>query len=69
MFHLPLYHIETSLPKIVLILTFLDSANQSTIWLRNFLAFSSLDIAFPMVFGIEYFMIMRLVRLEHFHFS
>ena len=69
MFSLTLYRIETSLPRMVLISTFLDLENQSVIWLRNFLTFSSSSIMPLMVSRIECFMIMRLIRLKHSHFS
>ena len=69
MFPLPLNRIETSLEKIVLVSTFSYPTNQSIIWLRKLLAFSSSGITPLMVFGIECFMIIRLMRLECSHYS
>ena len=69
MFPLSLYCIEISLDKMVLVSTFSDPMNQSIIWLRKLLAFSSSGITTLIVSRIECFMIIRLMRLERFHFS
>ena len=53
----------------VLVLTFSDPMNRVAIWLRKFLAFSSLGVAPLMVSGIECFINIRLMRLECSHFS
>ena len=52
MFSLPLYRIETSLPRMVLISTFSNLANRFAIWLRKLLVLSSLGITPQMVSGI-----------------
>ena len=64
-----LYGIETSLDEMVLVSTFSNLTNWSTIWLRKLLAFFSLGTTPLMVSGIECFMIIRLMRLERSHFS
>ena len=68
-FSFPLYRIETSLLRIVLVSTFSFAANQFTIWSKNALAWVSSGIAPLIAYGIECFIIIRLMRLDCSHFS
>ena len=68
-FSFPLYRIETSILRIVLVSTFSFAVNQFAIWSKNALAWVSSGIAPLIVFGIECFIIIRLMQLDHSHFS
>src|SRR4051812_14424555 len=65
----PLYRIETSLVRIVLVSTFSLEVNRSAICLRKLFAFCSSEIPPLMDSGIECCMIIRLMRFDRFHFS